>query len=856
MYSFYGGQKGQDFKISRIFSNRAIDMLGDLKMRWTSPVGVGEYVFISYGDPSYMNEEDSTYNENLQIDLKASGKSYTNSLWQKIYVDKNLEISPDFPDGDNNVYIFLNLDDIESEEYGNSLKETSDLETEENFGLGYRLIACVTGVTPRIRVFHQTINLEDGDPYVTLDLTNPDTPKIKFYLQRGQRINDLYKTMIGSQEEPSIDYIVDSDFYYKDKKGNNKQATLTNPYVNFNLPKAPTFFTGGLFGSGALSRFRNIGYINDDLTKYVSDEYTLYQSDCKLISDISWFLRRMLYADNVEYTYNEATDTIIIDNGNHFNLQLPENYKGTTYKSGIWVQDNSQIIFNILNNTQLKNEIAEFRQNLIDTYKISDNFEDGDESDQRTKWYWIRPETGEQVSLWDTMINFYPTLLNSIHELAYAIFCYLMVIESQTQPFYIDNINICSYLVSVFNLYASIDVHFNEILEKGFKGDFYINEPTGKIYEIAEIGKKYIFVLYLGALTAPAPIPENISIPSFYKAKDGTYRKNQFYVSSSVQELNNDKYQEIYRFQFPNLPISKFSTTRTDNLNNYQINNPVPLNENEQEINVKTPMPIHIFTPNDEYNMYITVNGEFGFRKGKNIFSLIDAPIGKGDLFINITSNGSSAYQGNVYQCKLSYDEIQERIKNYQGPTITLKDIWDQDNPLGNIQGQSGIPIAVQVVNLYSNLPENFTEDFGNNKVIYAGFVNGTTDNFIYYINPSVTEEGFNLEELIKNNVLDGQQRGIKTSDDIPLYNIDFKTGNVILINYYNLNGTLQSFWAVKINGIWNIISFALDSALSFNNNQIISYGEKWYSSQGYSVQYLEPRLLKIEQSLQWKRWD
>jgi len=103
------------------------------------------------------------------------------------------------------------------------------------------------------------------------------------------------------------------------------------------LPKAPTFFTGGLFGAGALSRFRNIGYINDDLTKYVSDEYTLYQSDCKLISDISWFLRRMLYADNVEYTYNETTDTIIIDNGNHFNLQLPENYKGTAYKSGIWI---------------------------------------------------------------------------------------------------------------------------------------------------------------------------------------------------------------------------------------------------------------------------------------------------------------------------------------------------------------------------------------------------------------------------------------------------------------------------------------------------------------------------------------
>ena len=107
MYSFYGGQKGQDFKISKIFANRANDMLGDLKARWMSPVNVGDYVFISYGDPSFMNEETSNYNKNLNIDLKDSGKSYTNSLWQKIYVDKNLAVSPDFPQDDNNVYMPL-----------------------------------------------------------------------------------------------------------------------------------------------------------------------------------------------------------------------------------------------------------------------------------------------------------------------------------------------------------------------------------------------------------------------------------------------------------------------------------------------------------------------------------------------------------------------------------------------------------------------------------------------------------------------------------------------------------------------------------------------------------------------------
>gem|GEM_PF-3989923 len=34
-------------------------------MRWTSPVNVGDYIFINYGDPSFMNEETSNYNTNL-----------------------------------------------------------------------------------------------------------------------------------------------------------------------------------------------------------------------------------------------------------------------------------------------------------------------------------------------------------------------------------------------------------------------------------------------------------------------------------------------------------------------------------------------------------------------------------------------------------------------------------------------------------------------------------------------------------------------------------------------------------------------------------------------------------------------
>jgi hypothetical protein len=50
MYSFYGGQKGKDFRITKIFPNRSQGLLQDLQARWYSPVNVGDYVFINYGD--------------------------------------------------------------------------------------------------------------------------------------------------------------------------------------------------------------------------------------------------------------------------------------------------------------------------------------------------------------------------------------------------------------------------------------------------------------------------------------------------------------------------------------------------------------------------------------------------------------------------------------------------------------------------------------------------------------------------------------------------------------------------------------------------------------------------------------
>ena len=145
MYSFYGGQKGQDFRITHIFPNRSEGLLKDLQARWYSPINVGDYVFINYGDIAQLGETivdsdgtvheiETTYNKNLIIDLLNCGKSYTNSIWQKIYVDENKEISPDFPDSEENVYIFINFEDDEPE-----IKEEHNIVNNETYDKDFRL---------------------------------------------------------------------------------------------------------------------------------------------------------------------------------------------------------------------------------------------------------------------------------------------------------------------------------------------------------------------------------------------------------------------------------------------------------------------------------------------------------------------------------------------------------------------------------------------------------------------------------------------------------------------------------------------------------------------------------------------
>ena len=74
MLSFYGGPAGKDFTIAETFPNKT-EMDADIALGNDSPIHVGDYVLISYGDPNLP-----TFAENLEAD---GNISYNATLWKK-----------------------------------------------------------------------------------------------------------------------------------------------------------------------------------------------------------------------------------------------------------------------------------------------------------------------------------------------------------------------------------------------------------------------------------------------------------------------------------------------------------------------------------------------------------------------------------------------------------------------------------------------------------------------------------------------------------------------------------------------------------------------------------------------------
>ena len=874
MYSFYGGQKGQDFKITRIFSNRAIDMVGDLKARWTSPVNVGDYVFINYGDPSYMNEETSSYNINLQIDLKDSGKSYTNSLWQKIYVDKNLTVSPDFPQNDNNIYIFLNLDEDNKEEYGESLHEVSDLESEECFGFGYRLIACVTGVTPRIQVFHQTIDIEDGDPYVTLDLTNPDTPKIKFYLQRGQRIEDVYGNIVGSQEEPNA-YLYTDGRSYTDKNGETKIATLTKPQLVFDLPKAPTFYYGMLFGTGPLNFYHNFGTLSSREYYLNNDTYKVYKKEIQLITRISDFLHRFLLNDTVTYTLDENSkdkDTGIYSNlqfndTNHFHYVVSNKFfkEGSKLNNSfIYIQEEDQnVIFNPLSNEDIEitrskeKEILKLYIELKNDYHLSvrpyERYKEDGSKEIIPQYMWTNDDAIEEVNTYLLSASIFKSFPNSLYPLGVIINdliekLFSIIVEDKNgnpsikenykiaDVFYsFETYNIADYLIGVLAQGSYLNEHYYDV-SKAYKADFYINEPTGKFYILTNVNELYIEGKYIGAITAPAPIAKTQITSSFYfDKKEQKYVKNQNKVISSLTEgMGENIYQEEFLFKLVNDPVTLTKIKQVANEADFIIGEPIPQNENEQLINIEAPMPIHIFTPGDS-GLSVLNNKVIWDSTNYNgpLFS-------KGDLFFNITRlEDNNANRGDIYR----YNQLPTNTIEEQKAILkdTMTNSWEL---VGNIKGIPGIPNPTKIVNITLIPTTNQSDNF---KITYLGSSNTST--FNYKINKSPDT----LMTIIQN-IINGKDISISNNElTLPDLLVDTNNGEILLINYFaSEDATPESYWGIYTNNSWNIMSFS-GRGSSFLDDQPNKLTEQ-HKQQGYSVNYLETKFLNNH--LIWHDWD
>lgn len=177
MNSFYGGSPGESFTIKRIFTSKngaENSLASDLKLGWASKIVVGDFVVVSYGMPN-----DENYDSYRQIDLDAEGATYNSTLWRKEY---------------------------------------NEAAGKEN-GLNYKLIASMTGNTPKIKINEDVHILHpDQDPEVHADYTDVDQPVLSFDLPKAQIIEfnpETDFTVLDVDQKPQVEFDDDGEDGHK-----------------------------------------------------------------------------------------------------------------------------------------------------------------------------------------------------------------------------------------------------------------------------------------------------------------------------------------------------------------------------------------------------------------------------------------------------------------------------------------------------------------------------------------------------------------------------------------------------------------------------------------------------------------
>lgn len=176
MNSFYGGPPGRSFYIKQIFRSK-VELVEDLDKHWSSQIGVGDYVFVSYGLPSDGETDD--YDTNREKDTAKWGKTYNATLWQKV----NLTSKEQIPN--------LEVQYIENETVS------------ADFGLGYRLITSCSGNTPNIQLITLVDLVAESAPKLDVDMSNIDKPVFTLHLAQPL----LWKTtkqILDADAEPTV----------------------------------------------------------------------------------------------------------------------------------------------------------------------------------------------------------------------------------------------------------------------------------------------------------------------------------------------------------------------------------------------------------------------------------------------------------------------------------------------------------------------------------------------------------------------------------------------------------------------------------------------------------------------------
>lgn len=213
MYSFYGGPKGKDFEIKRIFnsvkSNRSGTSLEeDLTAGLSSMVGVGELAFVSYGSFSEDKGMSEDYQIRKNLDLEAYGRTFNGTLWKKEYLSTYL--NPAFASQElaKNVAILRK----EANNEGFSLQELTGTESDTSTeGFCYVFVSSFSGEVPQFSFVNNENNLgydvlnADISPYVKVDYTDVFNPKVNVGLPRAQVLNsEVLTTTLNPTDLPAV----------------------------------------------------------------------------------------------------------------------------------------------------------------------------------------------------------------------------------------------------------------------------------------------------------------------------------------------------------------------------------------------------------------------------------------------------------------------------------------------------------------------------------------------------------------------------------------------------------------------------------------------------------------------------